>query len=96
MTARIPPELKESYAKRRVPMRRYGDAEEVAQSEWEQLLQPWLFLIWFSSDCQHLPACLVIPEWYDNTSRWRHDNPTYMIHFTRVAAVASVLESPNP
>ncbi|KIV99410.1 uncharacterized protein PV09_08949 [Verruconis gallopava] len=31
MTARIPPELKESYAKRRVPMRRYGDAEEVAQ-----------------------------------------------------------------
>lgn len=34
MTARIPPELKESYAKRRVPMRRYADPEEVAQSEW--------------------------------------------------------------
>jgi hypothetical protein len=33
MTARIPPELKESYAKRRVPMRRYADAEEVAQGE---------------------------------------------------------------
>lgn len=33
MTARIPPELKESYAKRRVPMQRYGDAEEVAQSK---------------------------------------------------------------
>jgi 3-oxoacyl-[acyl-carrier protein] reductase len=33
MTARIPPELKESYAKRRVPMRRYADPEEVAQSK---------------------------------------------------------------
>ena len=33
MTARIPPELKESYAKRRVPMRRYADPEEVAQGE---------------------------------------------------------------
>lgn len=31
MTARIPPELKESYARRRVPMRRYADPEEVAQ-----------------------------------------------------------------
>ncbi|KAF1814606.1 short-chain dehydrogenase/reductase SDR [Eremomyces bilateralis CBS 781.70] len=31
MTARISPELKESYAKRRVPMRRYADPEEVAQ-----------------------------------------------------------------
>jgi 3-oxoacyl-[acyl-carrier protein] reductase len=31
MTARIPPELKESYAKKRVPMRRYADPEEVAQ-----------------------------------------------------------------
>lgn len=31
MTARIPPEMKESYAKRRVPMRRYADPEEVAQ-----------------------------------------------------------------
>jgi len=38
MTARISPELKESYAKRRVPMRRYADPEEVAQSESEQLL----------------------------------------------------------
>jgi 3-oxoacyl-[acyl-carrier protein] reductase len=33
MTARIPPELKESYARRRVPMRRYADPEEVAQSK---------------------------------------------------------------
>ena len=33
MTARIAPELKESYAKRRVPMRRYADAEEVAQGK---------------------------------------------------------------
>lgn len=33
MTARIHPELKEAYAKRRVPMRRYADPEEVAQSE---------------------------------------------------------------
>jgi 3-oxoacyl-[acyl-carrier protein] reductase len=33
MTARIPPELKENYAKRRVPMRRYADPEEVAQSK---------------------------------------------------------------
>lgn len=33
MTARIPPELKESYARRRVPLRRYADAEEVAQSK---------------------------------------------------------------
>ncbi|KIW29963.1 uncharacterized protein PV07_05747 [Cladophialophora immunda] len=31
MTARIPPELKEAYAKRRVPLRRYADPEEVAQ-----------------------------------------------------------------
>lgn len=34
MTARISPELKESYARRRVPMRRYADPEEVAQSKW--------------------------------------------------------------
>jgi 3-oxoacyl-[acyl-carrier protein] reductase len=39
MTARIPPELKESYAKRRVPMRRYADAEEVAQGEFRHQLQ---------------------------------------------------------
>jgi 3-oxoacyl-[acyl-carrier protein] reductase len=31
MTARIAPELKEAYAKRRVPMRRYAEPEEVAQ-----------------------------------------------------------------
>lgn len=33
MTARISPELKESYARRRVPMRRYADPEEVAQGK---------------------------------------------------------------
>jgi 3-oxoacyl-[acyl-carrier protein] reductase len=31
MTASIPQESKEIYAKRRVPLRRYGDPEEVAQ-----------------------------------------------------------------
>ena len=31
MTAPIPDESKETYAKRRVPLRRYGDPEEVAQ-----------------------------------------------------------------
>jgi 3-oxoacyl-[acyl-carrier protein] reductase len=31
MTAGIPDEAKEAYAKRRVPLRRYGDPEEVAQ-----------------------------------------------------------------
>ncbi|KAF2437342.1 short-chain dehydrogenase/reductase SDR [Karstenula rhodostoma CBS 690.94] len=31
MTARISPEQKEAYAKRRVPLRRYADPEEVAQ-----------------------------------------------------------------
>ena len=31
MTAGIPDEAKEIYAKRRVPLRRYGDPEEVAQ-----------------------------------------------------------------
>ena len=31
MTAGIPEEAKEAYAKRRVPLRRYGDPEEVAQ-----------------------------------------------------------------
>ena len=30
MTAGIAPEAKETYAKRRVPLRRYGDPEEVA------------------------------------------------------------------
>ena len=31
MTAGITDEAKETYAKRRVPLRRYGDPEEVAQ-----------------------------------------------------------------
>lgn len=31
MTASIPDEAKEAYARRRVPLRRYGDPEEVAQ-----------------------------------------------------------------
>ncbi|HEX9258659.1 MAG TPA: SDR family NAD(P)-dependent oxidoreductase [Acidimicrobiales bacterium] len=31
MTAGIPPEAKDAYARRRVPLRRYGDPEEVAQ-----------------------------------------------------------------
>ena len=31
MTAAIPDEAKELYARRRVPLRRYGDPEEVAQ-----------------------------------------------------------------
>jgi 3-oxoacyl-[acyl-carrier protein] reductase len=31
MTAGIPAETKETYARRRVPLRRYGDPEEVAQ-----------------------------------------------------------------
>jgi 3-oxoacyl-[acyl-carrier protein] reductase len=30
MTAAIPEEVKDSYAKRRVPLRRYGEPEEVA------------------------------------------------------------------
>jgi 3-oxoacyl-[acyl-carrier protein] reductase len=30
MTAAIPDEVKEVYARRRVPLRRYGDPEEVA------------------------------------------------------------------
>lgn len=33
MTAKITPELKEAYAKKRVPMRRYADPEEVAQGK---------------------------------------------------------------
>jgi 3-oxoacyl-[acyl-carrier protein] reductase len=31
MTAAIPDEMKVKFARRRVPMRRYGDPEEVAQ-----------------------------------------------------------------
>ena len=31
MTASIPPDAKDAYARRRVPLRRYGDPEEVAQ-----------------------------------------------------------------
>jgi 3-oxoacyl-[acyl-carrier protein] reductase len=31
MTAGIPPESKEAYARRRVPLRRYAEPEEVAQ-----------------------------------------------------------------
>ena len=31
MTGEVPPEAKETYARRRVPLRRYGTAEEVAQ-----------------------------------------------------------------
>jgi len=45
MTARIPPEIKESYAKRRVPMRRYADPEEVAQSKWTSCFHRCRFLI---------------------------------------------------
>ena len=41
--------------------RRYGDAEEVAQSEGGLLLQSWLFLICLLSDCQiRLPASLYV------------------------------------
>ena len=32
MTAGIPDEAKEKFARRRVPLRRYGDPEEVAQA----------------------------------------------------------------
>ena len=44
MTAGIPDEAKETYARRRVPLRRYGEPEEVAQMTLSLVLPAASFL----------------------------------------------------